>query len=397
MHRTKHPGVYRLPDGRYLIDATGRCPKTGKRKRKRMKVKACDASEAARLREELRLSIVRVVDDPRRVRLAEYALSWFASRAPGLKPSTRDRYARTLDLHILPALGDHYLDALESADIVRWRDSRSGAPSSINGHLRVLRTLLADATEELGLPRSPASRVRALREPKRSGEEHSNRLTAAELGRVLAHLREDEPGSWALIITQAFTGARFGEVSALRWEDIDPEAGVIHIRRSQWLGRVDSTKTDAHRTVPLPEPLAQVLELHHRTTLEEDLPGAETGYCFANAVGGLPYNSTINDHLRAALDAVGIDRRVTSHGLRRTLNNLTRQVATGEVVRSIIGHVTERMTEHYSWVELEEKRAAIGGVLRLVHSASEGSDEAAPTDESDTSCDTSADGTTTAG
>jgi hypothetical protein len=38
------------------------------------------------------------------------------------------------------------------------------------------------------------------------------------------------------------------------------------------------------------------------------------------------------------------------HGFRRTFNNLPRQVASGEVVRSMTGHVTERMTEHYSHV-----------------------------------------------
>ena len=44
-----------------------------------------------------------------------------------------------------------------------------------------------------------------------------------------------------------------------------------------------------------------------------------------------------------------------------------RQVTSGEVVRSITGHVTERMTEHYSHVESEEKRQAANKVLRLVY------------------------------
>jgi len=89
----------------------------------------------------------------------------------------------------------------------------------------------------------------------------------------------------------------------------------------------------------------------------------------------------------------GVGGRITTHGLRRTLNNLTRQVSTGEVVRSIIGHSTERMTEHYSWIELDEKRAAITGVLRLV----EGSAPDRSADESDDSCDTPADGNESAG
>ncbi len=35
------------------------------------------------------------------------------------------------------------------------------------------------------------------------------------------------------------------------------------------------------------------------------------------------------------------------------------------VVRSITGHVTERMTEHYSHIETEEKQQAVNSVLRL--------------------------------
>ena len=36
------------------------------------------------------------------------------------------------------------------------------------------------------------------------------------------------------------------------------------------------------------------------------------------------------------------------------------------VIRSITGHVTERMREHYSTVGLDEKHAALTGVMRLV-------------------------------
>jgi hypothetical protein len=46
-----------------------------------------------------------------------------------------------------------------------------------------------------------------------------------------------------------------------------------------------------------------------------------------------------------------------------------RQVSSGEVVRSIMGHVTERMAEHYSHVRMAEKADAAAKVLRLVHTS----------------------------
>jgi integrase len=64
---------------------------------------------------------------------------------------------------------------------------------------------------------------------------------------------------------------------------------------------------------------------------------------------------------------VGITDRFTIHGLRRTFNDLARRAGVDAVVtKSITGHVTEQMREHYSTVQLDEKRQAVAGVLKLV-------------------------------
>jgi hypothetical protein len=53
--------------------------------------------------------------------------------------------------------------------------------------------------------------------------------------------------------------------------------------------------------------------------------------------------------------------------LRYTFTDLVRLANVDEVVRrALTGHVTEEMQRHYSSVGLDEKRAAIAGVLRLV-------------------------------
>jgi hypothetical protein len=48
------------------------------------------------------------------------------------------------------------------------------------------------------------------------------------------------------------------------------------------------------------------------------------------------------------------------------------------VRRALTGHVTEEMQRHYSTVGLDEKRAAVAGVLRLVPPAA-GSNPTSPT------------------
>ena len=53
--------------------------------------------------------------------------------------------------------------------------------------------------------------------------------------------------------------------------------------------------------------------------------------------------------------------------LRYTFTDLVRRANVDAVVRrALTGHVTEEMQRHYSTVGLDEKRAAIAGVLRLV-------------------------------
>jgi integrase len=78
----------------------------------------------------------------------------------------------------------------------------------------------------------------------------------------------------------------------------------------------------------------------------------------------------VNKPWHRVLEAAGITRRVTLHGLRRTFNNLSRQVAGEIVTRSMTGHVTHQMTEHYSFVEPAEKRAALASILQLVEPVS---------------------------
>lgn len=362
MKRTRYPGVKQLGPQQFVLRVKTRCPKTGRLKDTERRVTAPDVVAAAELRSGLLRELRHDSGEPRaRATVRAFARSWLASKLPALKPSTADRYARSLDLHVLPALGDYYLDAVTHADVVRWRDGLAGEPTSKNGHLRVVRNLFRDAAALGHVDRDPTLRVPAFREAAPS-EEHW--LTGPELAAILAAAREHEPAWHPIILTIAATGARFGEASALRWDDVDFERGAITIRRAQWKGDVDTTKTETSRVVPLLPELAEVLRAHRRRLVELQAPGLADGWCFPSQVGTLLSSAAVRTALRrAAARAVPAREELTLHDLRRTFNNAVRRVASGEVVRSMTGHATERMTEHYSHVDLSEKRAA---VLRAV-------------------------------
>lgn len=363
---TRYPGVQRIADGMFRVRFEARDPRTGKIREIDRIVNVATPADAAARRQEIRRAFKRGEPERLRVRVGDFARSWLRTKLPALKPSTAHRYVDTLEGHILPELGDLYVDAVAPADVIAWRDRQRGAPSTINGRLRLLRTLFADARVQLGLPRDPTERIPALREDVAGDDDDTNTLTADELRLLLEAARTLTPKWYPLIATMAMTGMRFGEATALRWEDVDEAGGVIRIRRAQWHRRVGTPKTGTARTVPLLRALAAILAQHRRDLLESQAPGLAAGWIFPGATGELLYGSALTKPLAKVLAAAKITRRFTPHGLRRTFNNLVRQVTSGQVVRAITGHVTEAMTEHYSHVGAAEKFAAASLALRLV-------------------------------
>lgn len=357
--RTSHPGIQRLSDGRYHIRVKATCPRTGKMVTKKETMEACSISEAVLKREAMRQSIERGPEVSRtRQRLEAAVRLWLSSRLPSLRPSTRVKYAVVIDLHIVPALGDIYVDKLRSSDITAWRDAqcRIARPSTVNSRLQLLRTILADLCAELSIP-SPAARVRGVRRGYDDANE-SKSLSAAELEHVLAELRDHHPNWYPIFATLAWTGMRVGEATALRWSDVDFERGVIKVVRSHYRGIVDDTKTGVRREVALTPHLAEVLRAH-RAEIETKRDAEANDYVFLSSVETLVMGPSLRKPLLDALKRAGIKRRFTVHGFRHSFNNLLRQLTTGEIVRSMTGHVTEAMTNHYSHVSDEEKLAVV--------------------------------------
>jgi integrase len=236
--------------------------------------------------------------------------------------------------------------------LAKWQiASLIGTVAVATGATGTMAWRMASAEPKATLPQLSADETRLLAKvrslPTRSWDDgNPNILSAQELGTVLGAVKKLTPQHYPLVATLAFTGLRFGEASALRWEDIDDAAGLIRIRRAQWRGRISTTKTGKTRSVPLVPELAVVLREHH----ERLAKGLGEGWVFPSNVGKLHPKEVLRKPLKKALKAAGIERHFTQHGFRRTFNNLSRQIAGEIVTRSITGHVTQAMTEHYSHV-----------------------------------------------
>jgi integrase len=162
------------------------------------------------------------------------------------------------------------------------------------------------------------------------------------------------------VLVLAYTGMRWGEASGLRWEDLDLDAGKVKVRRSNWRGIESAPKTrGSKRVAPLP---ARVIAL-----LGEPGPARALVFPVRHGAreGAAHKGSPLLKVINRACTAAGVPR-ITVHGLRRTFNNLARQVTDRLVAMSIVGHTTDAMHEHYSSVSMTEKTAAQARVLALV-------------------------------
>ncbi|HEY1810995.1 MAG TPA: tyrosine-type recombinase/integrase [Kofleriaceae bacterium] len=299
-----------------------------------------------------------------RITVAEYAWRWLARKASSLKPSTRLRYIDALRV-ICDGFGHLRMASLSPGDVSDWFSSLPAhlSASTCNGYLRVLRVMTRDAKADLLLVHWACDRVKT-RPTDRYSDEEPNALSASELGRMLVAMKEHEPAWYPLFATMAMTGMRFGEASALQWKDIDFEIGKISVRRNQVRGMIGTPKTTgSNRPIPLVAELAAILRAHEQR-LKALRPDAE--WVFPSASGKPHPSGVLRKPIFRIASIIGLRRRITPHGLRRTLNTLALQVAPAETIRLIMGHVTADMTTRYNAPTLDARRDVLARVTARI-------------------------------
>jgi integrase len=127
-----------------------------------------------------------------------------------------------------------------------------------------------------------------------------------------------------------------------------------------------TTKTKKRYAIDLPEEVLAVLRWHVDTQLATP-EMQESDLLFPSVTGKFRSGSVLNGPFADVAETIGLGKHFTPRGLRRTFNDLARAANVEAIVtRSISGHATERMQEHYSTVHGGEQRAALARVIRLV-------------------------------
>ncbi|MDP8921383.1 MAG: site-specific integrase [Chloroflexota bacterium] len=335
----------------------------------RRKVKSKSQAECRRKLDELkgRAAGGLLCDaDKGRETVATLLDAWLASVKPDLRAGTYRNYELYTRVHFKPAFGRHRLSTLRPATIQQFlaarREALRAQPNAEGEkpllsartvrHLYVvLNTAFRWGVRKGLLAVNPCDRV----DPPRVEHHEAKALTPEETARLLAAAAENTDPLRALWELAALTGARKGELLAIRWADLDLDAGTLQIRRTQTgtkggAGIYNPPKTTrSRRVLELAPDVVAALRAHRdRQSWDRQRLGtdyADADLVFATSLGTPLDQGNVTRAFKRALSAAGLPRTTNFHRLRH--GAATMMLEAGETVATVseyLGHSSPAVT-----------------------------------------------------
>jgi integrase len=286
-----------------------------------------------------------------------------------IKETTRAAHRYTVRTYLSPHIGDVPLDALNAQHIDDLLDTLAArgtlSPASIHQVIAVLRAALSTAIKRRLIAVNPVTQVELPRVPHREAAY----LEPGEVERLLEATADDRDG--IAFRVGLLGGLRPGELVALRWEDVDWTAGLLHVRKQfvrldgEWT--LTDTKTSRDRDVALDPDTLAVLRAHRVRQAEERLAAAtawEDGdWVFARADGSPPNRNWLSYRFKQVAKEVGVRAEVRGlHAARHTAATLDLLAGTDvKVAGRNLGHVrtaTTQETYQHVLVRTQQQAAA---------------------------------------
>jgi integrase len=280
-----------------------------------------------------------------------------AEHLPRKRPSTVDAYRRILALHIRPHFGQHTkVTEVTYSDVDKLHRyvSKNSGPYIANRCIAVLGKMFSLAIRWQWRTDNPAKGIERNDEQKRK-----RYLSDEELPRLTRALAAHPDRQTANIVRMLLlTGARRGEVLAMRWADI--EDGI-------WTKPGSTTKQKTDHVVPLSAPARQLLSeirgargkhQHGEYVFASD---AKTGHVVE-----------IKKGWANLCKAAGISG-LRIHDLRHSFAS---QLASGgaslPLIGALLGHSTPVTTARYAHLFADPQRAAMEKIGAIIDAAGNG-------------------------
>lgn len=232
-HRLLKTGESERPDGYYQYRYTDR-------KGKRHTFTAGTLEELRRKEEQIsRDKSDGIRAEARNVMLDDMFELWSRLKR-GLKGNTYQNYCYMYKTFVSPEIGRFRITTLKRSDIKAFYnsllDEKNLKIATIDNVHTVLHQVLTVAVEDGYMRTNIADNLlKELKQSHNMGDSHKRALTIAEQELFLDFLRRENTPyhHWYPVFSvMAHTGMRVGEITGLRWEDVDLEKGMIEVNHT---------------------------------------------------------------------------------------------------------------------------------------------------------------------
>ena len=297
-----------------------------------------------------------ITADTRISKLAEHWLSFLRTEGR-IEDTTINEYKRTLHNAVLPELGGLRLREVTTSRLEMF--ILGVRATSVNRQRKakvVLGAMLDMAVRHDALSVNPVRNTARLRRPK----PETRSLKVEDLATVRAAVRswmsQDRPGPKSgsdmsdIVELMLATGARIGEVLALRWSDIELDTGppnltitgTIKTETGKGTYRKPAPKSDASvRTVVLPAFAVAILRGRLR-----DEPENPLGAVFATRTGTWHQVSNVERRWRQIRRDTGLEW-VTPHTFRKTVATFISERVGDDTAAQQLGHSSPDITREF--------------------------------------------------
>jgi integrase len=271
------------------------------------------------------------------IKFSQWAETWLSSL--DLKPATKANYVSNLNSRVLPVFGNTQLAKISPAMVRLWQTRLRDdglSPASVRQARQVLSAALEVAVVDGLIARNPAAAVK----PPKVRPRRQQFLTAEQVNSLVEACDDQQPGAGAVVFFLAWSGLRWGEAVALRWENVDIERRRVEVKVSatEVSGRLEwgSPKTHEERAVILPQFVIERL----------GPPGPPDTLVFTAPRGGPLRNSNFRKSVwDPAVKESDLPGDLVPHDLRDTAASL--MIASGASIKAVqraLGHASAAMT-----------------------------------------------------
>lgn len=289
----------------------------------------------------------------------KYLEGWLNTKRAETAPATMDFYSASAK-KILDHFGDRAdkdISEITTKDLLDYRSKQAERLSAktVNHSVKFCRMVFKAARLEGLIADDPAERVGTVK--RQPGAARKPTFSIDQLRAVMSVADEE----WqSMILFGLYTGQRLGDVATLTWANVDLQAGEI---------RLVQRKTGMRILIPLAGPLKKHIEaLPVGDDPDSPLHPRAHGIFFRQGKAG-----GLSNQFSALLAQAGLRKKQAhrkTHGqgrgvasssgglgfhcLRHTANSLLKEAGIPDaVVKALIGHKSDSMSDHYTHVGRE--------------------------------------------